>query len=81
MITESDRLAEALEVAGLLWPEVQGDRGALLRRVLDSGIDAVHSKHDNLESSRAAALDTIAGSMSGVWPDDWREGLRSEWPE
>ena len=32
MVTETDEIAEALDDAALAWPELRGDRGALLRK-------------------------------------------------
>lgn len=25
-------------------------------------------------------IDQFAGSMTGIWPDEWREELRADWP-
>jgi len=80
MITESDRLARALEDAGLLWPEFHGDRGVLLRRILDVGMEAVEAEMREREGTRLDAINTVAGSMAGVWPAEWRDELRREWP-
>jgi hypothetical protein len=30
---------------------------------------------------RLAAIEAVAGSFDGVWPEGWREELRNEWPE
>ena len=37
MITETDELGVALEQAAELWPELRGQRGQLLRKVLEVG--------------------------------------------
>lgn len=81
MITESDDLDLALQCAAKLWPELAGERNALVRKVLDIGIDDVKRRVDaNLEKKRKAILN-VAGSLSGVWPENWRDELRAEWPE
>jgi hypothetical protein len=80
MITESDRLTRALEDAGVLWPEANGDRGVLLRRILEAGMKTVEEEKNEREGARRTAIDIVAGSMAGVWPADWRSELRDEWP-
>lgn len=80
MITESDRLAKALDSADALWPEMQGDRAALLRRIIDIGVDVVERKKADEDHNRRAVITDLAGSMAGVWPEGWRDELRDEWP-
>jgi len=80
MITESDRLASALEVAAQLWPEAENDKGALLRRILETGIDAIEQQAAGRLRDRQAAIRRSAGAMTSVWPANWREELRDEWP-
>ncbi len=81
MITESDALAKAIDDAARLWPELADERAELLRRLLDRGIEAVEAEHnERLEARRKAVLE-VAGSLSGIWPANWREELRAGWPE
>lgn len=80
MITESDHLAAALDEAATLWPELAGQRTALLRRIIDEGIDALEGQRHEIQQSRREAVLSRAGSMSGVWPAGWREQLHGEWP-
>jgi hypothetical protein len=80
MITESDQLADALREAGHLWPDLRDDRGALVRRILGAGIETILSQRDERESARRGAIHQIAGSMTGIWPRDWRQELLDEWP-
>ena len=80
MITESDRLASALEMAAELWPEANGEKGVLLRRLLDAGIENVERKMASREQVRHDAISNVAGIFTGVWPTGWREELRDEWP-
>jgi len=80
MITESNRLSGALDEAALLWPEAKNDRGALLRKILDTGITAIEEEHKKRTQQRLDAVTQVAGSMPGVWPAHWREDLRDEWP-
>jgi hypothetical protein len=80
MITETDALSAALERAAELWPEDAGDKGRLLRRVLSAGIESVETAQNNRLASRRAAIDQTSGSLTGVWPADWRSSVRDEWP-
>ena len=80
MITETDRLAGALDTAALLWPEVKSERTALLRKVVEAGIGAIEREHRSREASRRTTITALAGSMSGTWPTQWREDMRDEWP-
>jgi hypothetical protein len=80
MVTESDRLAAALDAAAELWPEARGERGALLRRVLDAGIEAVEKQKNENDHSQQNLIGRLAGSMTGVWPAGWRDEVLDEWP-
>jgi|AntAceMinimDraft_12_1070368.scaffolds.fasta_scaffold04559_7 hypothetical protein len=80
MMTESDRLARALESAAELWPDAQEEKGVLLRRILDAGIVAIEEAKDKRISSRLGAITRSAGCVTGIWPATWREELRGEWP-
>ena len=80
MVTESDQLARALDDAAELWPELGGQRGKLLQRVVEAGMQAVRTEHTARQNAREHAVLSAAGSLSGVWPGDWHEQVRSEWP-
>lgn len=81
MITETDDLASALDAADRMWPECQGQRSALLRKLIDAGTDVVNTADHDAQRARRDAIDAAAGSMSGLWPTNWREQMRSEWPD
>ena len=81
MITETDRVAEALEMAAKAWPEHRGDKNTLIKLLLDAGREALES---NNHQSRLMRLDAIANASSQfaeVWPNTWREEIANEWPE
>ena len=80
MITESDRIAKTLSSAALLWPELAEDRGALLRKVLETGMEQVETQAEVRVQSRHRAIAKSAASLTGIWPTNWREELRDEWP-
>jgi hypothetical protein len=81
MITETDDLAKALEAAALLWPNERLSRSALLRKVLELGTERVLEQASVARTSRLRAIESQAGSLTGVWPDGWRDELRDEWPK
>jgi hypothetical protein len=80
MITESDRIADALSVAETIWPELAHDRSALLRKILETGIDELQARVSQRRAARLAAVAESAGLFTDVWPANWREELRDEWP-
>lgn len=81
MITENDRLSRALVAAEKIWPEDRGDKGALLRRILETGVKAVEREHEGDTIRRREAVKRSAGSLNDIWPPDWRNQARSEWPD
>jgi hypothetical protein len=81
MITETDRIAQAISLGETLWPELRGDRAKLLRRILETGIAGIEKQASQEKSSRLKRIDAVAGTLSDVWPTNWREELKNEWPE
>jgi hypothetical protein len=80
MITESDALAKAIDDATKLWPDIADERAEILRRLIDRGIESIEAEvNAKLEARRKAVLE-VAGSLSGIWPENWREEFRAEWP-
>lgn len=80
MITESDDVAAALELAKARWPELSNDKGKLLKKMLEFSALAIAREMDLKRNSRLSKIEDIAGSMPDVWPENWREEARSEWP-
>lgn len=74
-LTEPEPIANALEDAALVWPELRGDRGALLRKLVDAGRASVHTN-----GGAKALIRNAAGAVSGTYPGDARAELPSEWP-
>lgn len=81
MITESDQIAEAIELAAKLQPELKDDRADLLRYIIQRGIEALDNEKNEAAEARKKAIQEVAGSLSGLWPENWRELMRAEWPE
>jgi hypothetical protein len=76
MVTETDDIAEALDDAALAWPELRGDRGALLRKLVEAGHASVH-----VDGGVHELISGTAGAATGAYPRDARAELLAEWPE
>lgn len=76
MVTETDDIAEALDDAALAWPELRGDRGALLRKLVEAGHASVH-----VDGGVHALIAKAAGAATGAYPRGARADLLGEWPE
>ena len=75
-LTETEDLAGALNDAALAWPELRGDRGALLRKLVDAGRASIH-----IDGGVHALISGAAGAATGSYPRNARATLLAEWPE
>jgi hypothetical protein len=75
-LTETDDIAVALDDAAIVWPELRGDRGALLRKLVLAGHAAVV-----IDGGANAIVRRAAGAATGAYPRGARAELLSEWPE
>ena len=80
MITETDQLSQAIAQAAKLWPELADQRTLLLRKVLEVGIETIEQESTQRTKSRSAGVEKLAGSMTGVWPTNWKQELAADWP-
>jgi hypothetical protein len=80
MITETDQLSQALGKAEKIWPELQGKRTDLLRKVLEIGIDAIEKETSEATKQRIATVEKLSGAMDGIWPSNWKQELAEDWP-
>jgi hypothetical protein len=80
-ITETVDIAQAVDDAAACWPELAGNRAALLRRLVAVGHRAVRGEVDERLAGRRAAIGQLAGSLPGVFPEDAASALKAEWPE
>jgi hypothetical protein len=76
MLTETDDIAHAIDDAAAVWPELRGDRAALLRQLIGAGHTSLKSRGGASELVRRAA-----GAATGVYPRNARAELLAEWPE
>lgn len=81
MITETDDVAQGLDTAARIWPELRDDRAALLRRVVERGVESVERDADERRARRLAAIRETSGSLAGVYRPNEAQLLREEWPE
>lgn len=80
-VTETDELASTLDAAAHIWPEYRDDRGELLRLVLCWGAERIEQASQERLAARRSALHALAGSMTGMYPENAPQELRDEWPE
>jgi hypothetical protein len=79
VIEETAELAVALDKASLLWPELEDQRTQLLHKILEAGLTEIVKMPLKFSSNRIAAVQSLAGSMDDVWPENWREELSEDW--
>jgi hypothetical protein len=81
MITETDEISQAIDAAALMWPDAKKNRAELLRRLIAEAHTSIDARvNDRVGAKRKAILEG-AGKFSGMWPANWREELRDDWPE
>jgi hypothetical protein len=81
MITETEDIAQAIDAAALMWPDVKKNRAELLRRLIAEAHTSIDARVNDRVAARRKAILEGAGKLSGVWPANWREELRDDWPE
>jgi hypothetical protein len=52
----------------------------LLRKVLEVGIETIEQEASQKAKGRIAGIEKLAGSMTGVWPANWKQELAADWP-
>ena len=75
-LTETHEIAEGLDDAAVVWPELRGDRGALLCKMVEGGHTAV-----GVDGGVNELISGAAGAKAGAYPCDSRAELLAEWPE
>ncbi|MDA0169834.1 hypothetical protein OJ998_12125 [Solirubrobacter taibaiensis] len=79
MITETDEVAEALDVAATRWPETKSRRELLLRLAMEGRI-AVERQQDEEIALRRIAIRETSGALTGTYEPGYLDRLRDEWP-
>ncbi len=80
-ITETEDISRALDVARRAWPELSGRPGALLRRLILAGQNALVHKDIEMSRARREAIAETGGALTGVFSTDHLHSLREDWPE
>jgi hypothetical protein len=75
-ITETDEVAQALEVARTRWPQDRDHPRLLLLHLIAEGARTVQGGI----AERRAAVARTSGSAADVFEDDFLERLREDWP-
>jgi hypothetical protein len=78
-ITETDDVAEAIELAAKRWPETRSRRELLLRLV-EQGRSAIERERDQEAEHRRDAIRRTSGALTGVYEPGYLGRLRDDWP-
>ncbi len=83
IITETDELAAELDRAADRWPEFRSSRKQLLLNLASEGSRALDEERafQQRYKQRLAVIDEIAGKYTGMYPPDYLEQLRADWPD
>jgi len=81
VVTETDDIAAALDLAVKRWPEIADSRSRLLVALVKEGAKRVEEQEESALEKRLRAINELSGSMSGVFPPGYLEELRKDWPE
>ncbi len=78
-ITETDRVAAALDAAAARWPEVRSRRELLLRLV-EQGHDVIDRDRDQHATRRREAIRRTSGALTGAYERGDLARIRDDWP-
>jgi hypothetical protein len=78
-ITETDDVARALKAAARRWPDDRERPGKLLLDLVREGHRAITTSAERASSDRRAAIAHTGGALTGSYPADYFEQLRSDW--
>jgi hypothetical protein len=81
VITETDKVAKALDDAARRWPEDAGSRSKLLLRLLEEGHHSVIGEREARAQARREAVAHTSGALTGAFADAYLTELREDWPE
>ena len=77
-VTETDDLAQALDVAAARWPDLSRPQ-LLVRLALEGHLAVQQAQHDR-RTSRLAAVREHSGMLTCAYNPDHLERLREDWP-
>jgi hypothetical protein len=80
VLTETDELAAALELAAKRWPQDAGSGSKLLLRLVRAGEQALGQERAQARARRREAVRHTHGQFRGLYEPGYLERLRDEWP-
>ena len=80
VVTETDRVAEALDEAARRWPEDRNSRARLLLRLVEAGHQALLDQASKRRGARLNAIRQTSGVLTDTYGADYLERLRADWP-
>ena len=81
VVTETDDVAAALDLAAKRWPEVADSRSRLLVALVHEGAERVREQDESALEQRLRVISEVSGSLRDVFPRGYIEELRKDWPE
>jgi len=78
-LTETDELADTLDVAAARWPEIHSRRELLLRLV-EQGREVLDRERADATERRRDAVRRTSGALTGSYDPGYLERLRDDWP-
>ena len=80
MITETDLISAAVDKGAAAWPELQGNRTQILKRLIEVGSVAIDSDKSQRIANRLEAIESATKIFKDVWPENWRDEMNDQWP-
>jgi hypothetical protein len=80
-ITETDDVARALRDAARQWPADRERPTKLLLDLVREGHRSITADAKRALVERRAAIERTGGALTGVYPAEYLERLRGDWPE
>jgi hypothetical protein len=80
-ITETDEVTRALSDAAQRWPHDRERPTKLLLDLVQEGHRAITAEAERRIAHRRATIERTAGALTGVYPPNYLEELRNDWPE
>jgi hypothetical protein len=80
VVTETDKVAEALDDAARRWPAEGGNRAKLLLRLLEEGHRSVVGHQESRRRDRREAVARTSGTLAGSYGENYLDSLREDWP-
>ena len=81
IITETEEVTRALDDAAKRWPADAHSGSKLLLRLVEEGHRAVVDLQGQRAAGHREAIRRTAGALTGVYPPNYLEKLRKDWPE